>query len=153
MLRERHGSAVEPAVDDFRHSVHLFSALRAGDPDLFIIGFCIPAFRKSRAGKESSMRSVFDHHIAAAHITDHICHFILDIYFFEFLFRRVNILLQIRVEITDNCLRLYRSRLHTVQKAFHHGGKMYVHNAWERLLHNVVYHLAQFRYIEILLFF
>ena len=31
MLRERHGSAVEPAVDDFRHSVHLFSALRALD--------------------------------------------------------------------------------------------------------------------------
>ena len=34
MLRERHRSRIEPAVDYFRHTVHLFAAFRTGDRDL-----------------------------------------------------------------------------------------------------------------------
>ena len=38
MLRERHGTGIEPAVDHLRHAVHLFAAVGAGDGNGVDIG-------------------------------------------------------------------------------------------------------------------
>ena len=38
VLRVRHGTAIKPAVDDFRYSLHLLSAVRAGKGQHIYIG-------------------------------------------------------------------------------------------------------------------
>ena len=58
---------------------HLGAALGTGNADFFQIRLCIPAVGKSGAGKETSVGAVFDDHIAAAEITDHVRGCFMDI--------------------------------------------------------------------------
>ena len=85
---------------------NLFSTFRTCHPDLLKIWFGIFAFRKSRTCKESSMRTIFDHHMSATVFADHICHFILNINLFKFFLCSIYILLQIRIEVAYYCLPL-----------------------------------------------
>ena len=66
---------------------------------------------------------------------------------------RVYIPLQIRIEVTDNCLPLHRTFFHAVKQSFHHCSKPNIYNAWESLFHNIVDNFSKFCHVEIFLFF
>ena len=97
------------------------------------------------------MRTIFNHHMTTTVITDHIGLFIMDVYFLQLFLGSIHIMFQIRIEVPDYCLPLYSTILHTVQKSLHGSREIHVHNAWERLLHNTVYHLAQLCHIKVTL--
>ena len=99
------------------------------------------------------MWSVLDDHVSAADITDLIRNLILNINLLKLFLCCVYIFLKIRVEVSDNCLPLNSSCLHTVQKSFHHRCEAHIYNARKSLLHNVVYHFSKFCNIKVLLFF
>jgi len=99
------------------------------------------------------VRAIFDDHVATADITYFITDFILDLNLFQFLLCRVYIPLQIRIEVTDNCLPLHRTFFHAVKQSFHHCSKPNIYNAWESLFHNIVDNFSKFCHVEIFLFF
>ncbi len=98
------------------------------------------------------MGTVLDHHIAAAFLADHIRHFIFYGHAFLFLLRHLDRLVQIRIEVADDLLPGHPALLHHIQKPFHIGRKMDIHDTREGLLHDVVDHLSDLRQIEVLSF-
>ena len=60
--------------------------------------------RKSRACKETSVRTIFNHHMTTTVITDHIGLFIMDVYFLQLFLGSIHIMFQIRIEVPDYCL-------------------------------------------------
>ena len=99
------------------------------------------------------MGAVFDHHVAAAFLTDHIRHFVLDGHALLFLLRNLDGFIQIRIEVADDFLPGHPAFFHHIQKSFHVGCKMNIHNAREGLLHNIVDHLPDLGQVEVLSFF
>ncbi len=97
------------------------------------------------------MWSVFDDHIAAALVTDHIRNLIFYLDCFLFLLRFFDGFLKIRIEVLDNRLPSYLSLCHPIKKAFHIGCEVHIHNAGERLLHNIIDHFADLCKIKILI--
>ena len=98
------------------------------------------------------MRSVFYHHVSSALVADNICDLVLDLYFLQFFLRHFHRSFQIRIKIPHNRLPVHRSLSDAVEQRFHIGGKMLIHDARERFLHNLVDHLSQLRHIQILRF-
>ncbi len=98
------------------------------------------------------MGTVLDHHIAAAFLADHIRHFIFYGHALLFLLRHLDRLVQIRIEVADDLLPGHPALLHHIQKPFHIGRKMDIHDTREGLLHDVVDHLSDLRQIEVLSF-
>ena len=99
------------------------------------------------------MRSVFDHHISSAFFADHIGHFIFDLDAFQFLFRNLDRLVQIRIEIADDFFPCNFSLLDHIKKSLHVRCKIHIHNTRERLFHDIVHNLADLRHIQILSLF
>ena len=65
----------------------------------------------------------------------------------------LNCFAEIRIKVSYNSLPAGISLPHAVQEEFQVRCEGKVHNAGEALLHDPVYHLAQLRHIEILIFF
>ncbi len=49
---------------------NILAAFRSGYTDLLVVGLGIAALRESRTCQESSMGTIFDHHIPSAEFTD-----------------------------------------------------------------------------------
>ena len=99
------------------------------------------------------MRAIFDNHIAAALLTDHICHFIFNLHLFQFCLGFFHCCLQIRIKILDDCLPSDFSFRNAIQKALHICRKVHIHNTREGLFHNIIHYFSDFRQIQILILF
>ena len=110
-----HAAKIPPALSAHFH-YKIPTAVRTFYADLLKKRLCVAAVRKSRTSKELSMRSVFNHHVSAAFLTDHVCDLILYGYFLQFLLCNINRLFQIRIEIFNDSLPFNGSVLYTVQK-------------------------------------
>ena len=96
------------------------------------------------------MRTILNHHLAPAQVADHIRYLIRNLYGFQLLLSRFNRLVQVRIEVADNGLPGHSTVCHFIQQRFHVSCKVRVHDAWEGILHDAVYHIPQLRYIEVL---
>ena len=95
------------------------------------------------------MGAILNHHIPAALLADHICHFVLYFIFRQLLLRLFDRSVKIRVEIPHDGFPLDGAVFHTVQQRFQIGRKVYVHNAGKGLLHHIVNHFAQFGNVKV----
>jgi len=109
-------------------------------------------FRKARACKELTVRTVFDNHITSAVLADYIRLLIFYLDAFKILFRLFDSFVKVRIKVLDYSFPLDTSILNLIKKHFHIGSKTYIHNGRERFLHYRINCFSKFCYKEILLF-
>ena len=121
----------------------LSAALRACHADFFQIWLGKTAVRKTRAGKELAMWSIFDHQLTSADFTWDVRYLVFDFNFFQFRIRPLHCFFQIRIKITYYRFPVDIAAFYSIQKAFQIDGKVHVYNHRKGFLHDVVDDFSQ----------
>ena len=98
------------------------------------------------------MRSIFHNHISATDIADHVGHFILNFDLLKIFFRSLDCFFKIRIKVLYNRFPVNSSLADTVEQALHVCREMFIHDRWERFLHDLIYHFAEFCHVNVLIF-
>ena len=99
------------------------------------------------------MRSIFHYHVASTKFADLIRYLIFDLHFLKIFFRLFHCFFQVRIEIADNRLPVDYTLFHFIKQGLHVGCEIRLHNTWECLFHNMIYHFPKLSQIQISSFF